>query len=77
MRVYLISALTLLIARQEDINYSTTTTTVLQPFIWVYQAEPVREEQNILDFDEAEMMGWQWHQLNHAYASNLHLAPDR
>ena len=29
-----------------------------------------------LDFADAEMMGWQWHQLDH-YASHIHLAPDR
>ena len=46
-------------------NTTTTTTTVLQPFVWDYPGESVPEGQTILDFAEAEMMGLQWHQLNH------------
>ena len=31
----------------------------LQPFVWDYLGEPVPEGRTILDFAEAEMMGWQ------------------
>jgi len=40
-----------------------TTTTVLRPFVWDFPGESVRAGQAILDFAEADMMGWQWHQL--------------
>ena len=46
---------------------TTTTTTVLRPFVWDYPGESV-PEQTILDFAEADMMAWQWHQLNHMQA---------
>ena len=47
---------------------TTTTTTVLWPFVRDYPGESVPEGYTILDFAEAEMMGWQWHQLNHMQA---------
>ena len=56
---------------------SGTTTTILRPFVQDYLGRPVPEGHTILDFTEAETMGWQWHQLDHNYASHLHLAPDR
>ena len=40
---------------------TTTTTTVLQPFVQDYPDESVPE-------GFADMMGWQWHQLNHMQA---------
>ena len=51
-------------------NYgiTTTTTTVLRPFVRDYPGESVPEGKTILDFAEADMMGWQWHQLNHMQA---------
>ena len=42
------------------ITYCTTTTTVLQPFVQDYPGELVPEGQIILNFAEADMMGWQW-----------------
>ena len=47
---------------------TTTTTTVLWPFVRDYPGESVPKGQTILDFAEADMMGWQWHQLNHMQA---------
>jgi len=43
---------------------TTTTTTVLQPFVRDYPGESV----TILDFAEADMMEWQWHQPDHMQA---------
>ena len=45
-----------------------TTTTILRPFAWDYLGESVPERQTILNFAEAEMIGWQWYQLNHMQA---------
>ena len=45
--------------------WQTTTETVLWPFVRDYPGKPVSEGWNILDFTEAEMMGWQWHRLHH------------
>ena len=47
---------------------ATTTTTILRPFLQDYPGESVPEGQTILDFAEADMTGWQWHQLNHMQA---------
>ena len=44
---------------------TTTTATILRPFVWDYPGEPVPEGYTILDFAEAEMMGWHLHQLDH------------
>jgi len=44
---------------------TTTTTTILRPFVRDYPGESVPEG---LDFAEADMMGWQWHELNHTQA---------
>jgi len=52
---------------------TTTTTTFLRPFVRDYPSESVPEGQTILDFAEAEMMGWQWHQLNHIQAISTSL----
>ena len=48
--------------------FTSTTTTILRPFVWDYPGELVPEGYTILDFAEADMMGWQWHQLNHMQA---------
>jgi len=47
---------------------TTTTTTILWPFVWDYPGESVPEGQTILDFAEADMMWQEWHQLNHMQA---------
>ena len=48
---------------------STTTTTVLRPFVRDYPGESVPEDQTILHSAEADIMEWQWHQLNHMQAT--------
>ena len=45
--------------------YTTTSTTVLRPFVRDYPGELVPEGQTILDFAKAETIGWQRHQLDH------------
>jgi len=45
---------------------TTTTTTVLWPFVQDYPGKPAPEGWTILDFSKAEAMKWQWHQLGHA-----------
>ena len=52
---------------RKDIT-TTTTTTISQPYVQDYPGELVPEGQTILDFAETNMMGWQWHQLNHMQA---------
>ena len=52
---------------------TTTTTTILPPFVWDYLDESKPEGLTILDFAEAEMMGWQWHQLNHMQVNCISL----
>ena len=47
---------------------TTTTTTVLRPFVRDYLGESLPEGKTILDFAEADMIGWQWNQLNHMQA---------
>ena len=46
----------------------TTITIVLRPFVQDYAGESVPDGKTILDFTEADMLGWQWHQLNHVLA---------
>ena len=55
---------------------TTTTTTVLRPFVRDYSGEPVTEGYTILDFTEAEMMRWQWHQLDHTQVTCTSLQTD-
>jgi len=47
------------------LRINTTTTTILWPFVRDYSDEPVPEGWTILDSTEAEVMGWQRHQLDH------------
>ena len=49
-------------------NTTTTTTAVFRPFVRDYPGELAPEGQTVLDFAEAGMMGWQWHQQNHMQA---------
>ena len=55
---------------------TTTTTTVLRPFVRDYPGEPVPEEQTTLDSAEAEMMRVAVASAE-PYASHLHRAPGR
>ena len=55
--------------REQFIQHITaTTTTDLQPMVRDYPGESVQEGETILDIVDADMMGWQWHQLNHMQA---------
>ena len=38
---------------------------ILLPFVRDYQSELIPEGKTILDFTQAEMTGWQWHQPDH------------
>ena len=40
------------------VGSTTTTTTVLRPFVWDYLGELVPEGKTVLDFSEAEIMEW-------------------
>ena len=48
---------------------SSLTTTILRSFVRDYPGESVPEGHTILDFAEAAMIAWQWHQLNHVQAT--------